>query len=281
MRKRSTTNEAAFGSRHPLPPRVASLDEEPTSPHVAKVDVRGLRNEQDTGVESLGPSDAVISAQQLSASKSTASCTLTVVAPKQIPITALDAKFSATHGLKAHVKWSDVAALGSEAFRLRATTKHPIVTVPFNIFLAIMKNADILDVLMLNCPDFPTLFALVASCTTAKLTFERHSQGIINAMLNRMPQELRSLTVALIGINGSQIASSVSTRTLMEIWLGPGSKPLKKRLQVCALDIRVFLFRLQTEPNELLGLGTAICRHSTPNLFVLGLGLEPYHHYQS
>ena len=244
MRKRSIIIEHAFGSRDPLPPRVASLDEGPTSSHDAGVDKLGSGDEQDTDVEYSGPSGAATSMQQLSASTSTGNYNLTAFAPKQILITKLDATFSATLGLKVHVKWSDVAALGSEAFRLRATTKDPDVTVPFNILVAIMKNADIFDVLMLNCPDFPTLFALVASCATAKLTFERHSQGIIKAMLNRMPQELRFLTVALIGINGSQIVSSVSIKTLMETWLGPGSKPLTKRLQVCALDTQFSLFRL-------------------------------------
>lgn len=278
MRTRSTTIKGAFGSRDPLPPRVASLDEGPTSSHDAGVDELASRDEQDTDVESSGPSGAATSVQQLSAFTSNGNCNLTVSAPKQILITELDATFSATFGLKVHVKWSDVAALGSEAFRLRATTKDPNVAVPFNILLAIMNNADIFDVLMLNCPDFPTLFALVASCTTAKLTFVRHSQGIIKAMLNRMPQELRFLTVALIGINGSQITSSVSILTLMKTWLGPGSKPLTKRLQVCALATHFFLFRLQSEPYDLLGLVMATSLLSTPTLFVLGLGPEPDHH---
>ena len=277
MLQRSTTIEGAFGSRDPLPPRVASLDEELTISHDLEVDEMGPGEEQDTDVESSGPSGAATSVQQLSASTSTGNCNLTVSAPKQTSITELDATFSATLGLKVHVKWSDVVTLGSEAFRLRATTKDPDVTVPFDILLAIMKNADIFDVLMLNCPDFPTLFVLVASCTTAKLTFERHSQGIIKAMLNRMPQELRFLTVALIGINGSQIASSVSIKTLMETWLGPGSKPLTKRLQVCAWDTHIS-YSDSNLSHKTFWIWEWLSPSILPTLFVLGLGPEPDHH---
>ena len=95
-----------------------------------------------------------------------------------------------------------------------------------------MDHVDILYVLMLNCPDFPTLLALVASCKTAKRAFNQHPQGIIKAMLDTMPQELQYLTVALIGINGCNISTSHSIKKNMEIWLGKGQKPLGERLQV-------------------------------------------------
>ena len=95
-----------------------------------------------------------------------------------------------------------------------------------------MEHVDVLDMLMLNCPDFPTLLALMASCKTAKRAFEQHSQGIIMAMLKTMPQELQYLTVALIGINGCNIETSYSIKRNMEIWLGKGPKPLSERLQV-------------------------------------------------
>lgn len=238
-----TVIERILRSRLPLPPRVASLEDEFTSSHDPEVNERGPRDDQGTEVVYVRPSGAATSVQQLCASTSTGIRNSTMLAPRQVSITKPDATISAVSTLstRVHVKWSDVAALGSEAFRLRATT------VPFDILPAIMKNADVTDALMLNCPDFQTLFALVATCTTAKNAFERHSQGIIKAMLNRMPQELRYLTVALIGINGSKIVDSDSIKTLMETWLGPGSKPLTERLQVCdwarkGYDLLPYLF---------------------------------------
>ena len=229
MRGDSIAHEAVHGSRVPLPPRVASLDEESTSSHDPEVDQLGVRLRDDHGTNAVyvRSSSAGTSVQQLYASTSTGIRNSTVIAPQQVSITKPTAAFSG-HSPRIHVKWSDVAALGSEAFRIKA------IIVPFNVLPAIMKNADVLDALMLNCPDFPTLFAFVATCTTAKCAFERHSQGIIRAMLDRMPQELRYLTVALIGINGSKIVNPESVRALMETWLGLGSKPLTKRLRACA-----------------------------------------------
>lgn len=54
-------------------------------------------------------------------------------------------------------------------------------------------------------------------------------------MLRKMSQELRYLTVALIGINRYQIANSRSIKKLMETGLSLEPKPLTKRLQVCTI----------------------------------------------
>lgn len=252
MPKRPTIIDCAFGSRDPLPPRVASLDKEPTSSDDAEVVEISPGDEYDTNAKSLRLSGASNPVPQPSASMTSGICNSTAVAPQQKLTTRTSATFLAvpTLRLNTQARWSDVVALGSEAFRLQASTKEPDVAMPYNILVAIMKNADVFDALMLNCPDFPTLFALVASCTKAKRTFERHSQGIIKAMLNRMPQELRYLTVALIGINGSPIDKWDSIKTLMETWLGLGPKPLTNRLQVCSSRTKSFLFRLPPEHPE-------------------------------
>ena len=125
-----------------------------------------------------------------------------------------------------------MAAFGSEEVRPLSSLDKPKISAARSVLALIMEHVDILDMLMLNCPDFPTLLALVASCKTAKRAFERHSQGIIKAMLETMPQELQYLTVALIGINGCNIETSYSIKRNMEIWLGKGPKPLSERLQV-------------------------------------------------
>lgn len=240
----SNAIEGVFGSRVPLPPRIASLDELSTSSYDPELDQLGPRNNHGIDAVYVRLSSAGTSVQQLCVSTCTGIRESTITSPRQGSISKPDATLSAVSARspRIHVNWSDVAALGSEAFRLRA------ITVPFDILPAITRNADVLDALMLNCPDFPTLFALVATCNTAKCAFERHSQGIIRAMLNRMPQELRYLTVALIGVNGSKIVNSDSIKTLMRIWLGLGSQPLTERLQVCASETLFFLFRLHQEP---------------------------------
>ena len=129
-------------------------------------------------------------------------------------------------------KWSEVAAFGSKAFQSSSTTANPNDPAPRSALALIMEHVDILDMLMLNCPDFPTLLALVSSCKTAKRAFEQRPQGIIKAMLETMPQELQYLTVALIGINECNIGTSYSIKKNMEIWLGKRPKPLRQRLQV-------------------------------------------------
>ena len=130
-------------------------------------------------------------------------------------------------------KRSDVADLFSEAVEPSSTTAK-LENPNTSVLTLIMEHADILDLLMLNCPDFPTLFALITSCKTAKHAFEEHPQGIIKALLQTMPQELQYLTVALIGINGCNMKTSYSVKKNMQIWLGKGPKPLRKRLQVCS-----------------------------------------------
>ena len=147
-------------------------------------------------------------------------------------------------------KWSDVVAFGCEAVQ-GATTNPTNNDIPPSVFASIVEHRDILDALMLNCPDFPTLNALVASCRTAKLAFEQHPQGIIKAMLRTMPQEMENLTVALIGINGTQIGTSRSIKTNMEIWLGNGPKPLTERLQVCISEINTTPCRAQSWPKSI------------------------------
>ena len=132
-----------------------------------------------------------------------------------------------------HTKWSDLARLGSQ--KAPATAKRRNVSSR-SVLGYIMGHAHILDALMLNCPDFSTLFALVTSCQTAKRAFEHHPAGIIKAMLQTMPQELQYLTTALIGINGCPIGHSRFIRRHMEIWLGMGPKPLTDRLQVCSWE---------------------------------------------
>ena len=145
-----------------------------------------------------------------------------------LPYTATSCK----SGSHTSAKWSDVVAFGSKPGRQKDFTAH---TGP-NILASIMKHPDILHTLMLNCPDFLTLFALVTSCKTAKRAFEHYPQGVIKAMLSRLPQELQHLTIALIGINGSNLRRYGAIKDLMETWLGKGPKPLAKRLRVCTWE---------------------------------------------
>ena len=125
-----------------------------------------------------------------------------------------------------------MAAFDSKAVKSSSATASPKDPAPRSVLALIMEHVDILDVLMLNCPDFSTLLALMASCKTAKRAFEQHPQGIIKAMLKIMPSELRYLTIALIGINGCSIENAHSIKKNMVVWLGKGPKPLRERLQV-------------------------------------------------
>lgn len=235
MCERCTIIECAFGSREPLPPKIASLDVKPTTSPATENDKPNLRDEHDTDVKAVGSSAATTSASQPSTSTSPEIYNSTVVTSQEKSVTRRNAMSSAlpTSGPDIHVQWSDVAAIGSKALQPRAIKKDLEITMPYSILVAIMKNVDILDELMLSCPDFPTLFSFVASCKTAKCAFERHSQGIVKVMLRRLPQELRYLTVALIGINDSQISNLESIKALMETWLGMGPRPLTERLKVC------------------------------------------------
>lgn len=274
MCDRCATMECAFGTRDPLPPRIASLDVEPTNaPETGRTNPG---DENDSDVKALGSCGATDSIPQPFASTKCGTCRSTVV----IQLTPQSSKAKATNaeasshsvnqatnaepsshsveqedilpslgapfskvpvsGPNTRVKWSDVVTFGSEALQARATTTRSLktkVAKPFSILHSIIKHEDILDLLMLNCPDFPTLFALVVSCKATKQAFERHSQGIIRATLDKMPQELRHLTVALIGINGSRIEDSRSIKTLMKTWLGLGPKPLTARLRNKPLEI--------------------------------------------
>lgn len=232
-----------FGSRDPLPPRIASLAVELTVTPTTKVDQISSEDERNNEVKSLGSSGAASPGVSPSASTSSGIRNSNVVTPQEDIVTEPSATLSAVPipGAYTHVKWSDLAAFGSQAFQQRATTKDPEVAMPYSIVATIIKYPDLLDALLLNCPDFPTLFALIASCKTVKRAFEQHSQGIIKAMLRPMPQELRYLTVALIGVNGSQIATSASIKMVMETWLGSGPKPLTKRLEVCTSSISSFI----------------------------------------
>lgn len=235
MCERCTIFKGVFGSRDPLPPRIASLDVDSTVALALKIDKSSVGDVHGTELNPLGPSDITNSVALPFDPTSAGTQTSTILAPQEKKVTGSSAIFRAlpTNDPNSRLKWSDVVVLGSEALQSPATAKAPEVTVPYSVLVAIMTKEDILDTLMLNCPDFPTLFSLVASCKTAKCTFERHSQGIINAMLRKIPQELRYLTIALIGINGSQIENSRSIKTLMETWLGMEPKPLAERLQVC------------------------------------------------
>ena len=135
---------------------------------------------------------------------------------------------SSKSGSHTSAKWSDVVTYGSNP----APPKNLAADRGQIIITSIMEHTDLLHTLMLNCPDFSTLFTLVTSCKTAKDAFEQHPQGVIKAMLSKMPQELQHLTIALIGINGSSMWSKGAIKDLMETWLGKGPKPLAERLRV-------------------------------------------------
>ncbi|CAD6592390.1 MAG: hypothetical protein ASARMPRED_006247 [Alectoria sarmentosa] len=241
MCERCTIIECAFGSRDPLPPRIASLDADYHNPPAIEVEEAKPKGVHHNRANHLGSPGDTTPALQTSASTSSGTCNSALVILQRGEAVGPSATTAAAPASapSAHVKWSDVVDLGSEAFQPRAISSPGdfAVAMPYSILLTITKNADILDALLLNCPDFATLFALVASCHTAKNAFERHPQGIIKAMLGRMPQELQYLTVALIGMNGTQVGDSESIKTLMETWLGMGPKPLTERLQKDPVEI--------------------------------------------
>ena len=199
--------------------------------------------------------------------------------PSAVSVTPLPAiwRRSDSTVVKTAVKWSDVVALGSKALQPKNTSSTPKgkrvsesmiqpentssdsqgscvseskaevtpgVVVSFSVLHAMMKVTDIIDVLMLNCPDFSTLFSLVVSCKTAKRTFEDHSQGIIKAMLERMPEELQHMTVALIAFNNSRTRNPRSIKWLMKTWLTIEPMPVMDQfanpIQTLRLLARVF-----------------------------------------
>ena len=240
MCDRCTIIECAFGSRDPLPPRIASLDVKPSISPATNWHQTNASGEDDKDVNSLGPSVRVKSVLQPSASTLSRIYDSLIVTPQNKTSTqpnpiSLTFPRCSPAGSDTGTKWSDVVAFGSRAVQranTNATTDLKNERPP-SVLASMMEYRDLLDALMLNCPDFPTLYALVASCRTAKRAFEDHPQGVIKAMLRTMPQEMENLTVALIGINGTQIGTSRSIKTNMEIWLGNGPKPLPERLQVC------------------------------------------------
>ncbi len=253
--ERCTVIECAFGSRDPLPPRIVSLDEDPTQSLAREVDNTSSRDEHDADTKSLASSGTATSALQPSGSTISSTCNSTFVNPLERAAAGLSATSSnvPTDGPNAHVERSDMAASGSEAFQPKATADDPEIATPSTILVKILKNVDVLDALMLNCPDFPTLFALVASCKAAKLNFENHSQGIIKGVLRKMPQELRYLTVALIEIDGSKIDQSESIKKLMRTWLRTEPKPSTKRLQVSLTGTTSLLHSSQPALHAFLG----------------------------
>lgn len=230
--------ENPFGSRDPLRPSIASLGEESTlSPDkAANGDVcrciihlaSNLFNQRNPGFEQ----HVDINLPSLLQDTSSA-------APKPICYSMPSPNPSTTLGPSStNAKESDVAAFDSIAVQPALAPTHRKHALPRSVLASIMKDPDILDALMLNCPDFQTLLALVTSCKTAKRAFEQHPVGIIKEMLKTMPQELQDLTTALIGINGCHIGTSRSIERHMEIWLGMRPKPLMGRFRVCTSELK-------------------------------------------
>ena len=255
MCERCTIIESAFGLRDPLPPRVASLDAGNTIPSAEEdndghlLPIKDERNSlspasppsiNDSNSESDSSSSNNNNNNNSDENSMNSNNTSNVHSnvnsnnnTYSIQPTHATGDFLAvsTSGTPICPKRSDVADLASEAVEPSSTTAK-LEDPNTSVLSLIMEHVDILDMLMLNCPDFPTLLALVASCKTAKRAFEEHPQGIIKAILETMPQELQYLTVALIGINGCNIETSYSIKKNMEIWLGKGPKPSRERLQV-------------------------------------------------
>lgn len=249
---RRTIIERPFGSRDPLRPRIVSLGDDsdvsttngdicnhtihvasnlinqrnPVFKQNADVSLRSLQQETSTA-----PSQCVIppffSSTVLSSSSTAFASTSKTFAT-----------FSPALLSSISAKELDVAAFDSKAIQPALAPTHALGEETHSVLASIMENADILDVLMLNCPDFQTLFALVTSCKTAKRVFEQHPVGIIKEMLKTMPQELQDLTTALIGTNGCHIGTSHSIKRHMEIWLGMRPKPLMGRLRVCTSELK-------------------------------------------
>ena len=136
------------------------------------------------------------------------------------------------------LKWPIVVAVRSKTFQIKNAfntltkprvsecegVKTPALNPPFSILRAIMDASDVLDALMLNCSDFPSLFTLVVLCKAGKRAFEHNSQHIINAVLMNMPKEFRHLTLALIAFKNGRPGTKNSREKLMRTWLT--TKPL-------------------------------------------------------
>ncbi len=248
----------------PLASRIASLHVEPKTSTVTKLTEPKpqTKDNSDTNLsnfsdcilhtsKSPGMHDSVVAVQQDRPSH-------TPSAPTGSPSSAATSPPASTPSKiipYTSAKCSATVALGSEGVQPETTANDVTDKIPKTILNSIMEYPDIIHVLMSNCPDFSTLLALVTSCKAAQCAFEQYPQGIIKAMLSAMSQELRYLTVALIGINGSYAGSSRSIETLMQTWLGwgrksgrgpksrRGPKPLEKRLQVSISETNTSLCR--------------------------------------
>ena len=223
MRKCCINIESAFGSRDPLAPEVASLDVESTASPTARAtqtDFAPAFSTTTTTIPTLsGTHDSIVTMTQ---DKIVISPTSAGKEPSVVP----------APGFSPCPDYSKVVAFGSKALQPTATRNRLPTISPRNILSSILEHEDILYTLMLNCPNFATLFALVTTCKKAKCAFEQHPHGIIKAMLDTMSQELQHLTVALMEINGTRLGTSRSIKSNMEAWLGLAPKPRKHRLEV-------------------------------------------------
>lgn len=247
----------AFERRFPLRPKVVSppgqvtdplnLDLYATNPKTehgadsesaeSSQDPDSVPPQPDSRTPESGNSERVAEVGEESARFHKSSAASSLVSPTPQSITS---RKLGPNAVGTAIRWSDVVARGSEAFSPKPTTsastrsqvsepkavKTTGIIESFSILHAIMEVTDILDALMLNCPDFSTLFSLVVSCKAARKAFEDHSQGIINAMLNRMPEEFQHLTCALIASRESQSRSFRSIRRLMQTWLTIKPRPM-------------------------------------------------------
>lgn len=242
--------ESAFGRRFPLPPKVSSpswqltdplnLDLYATNPkdeHGADIESTESSHGWDSAARQPDTTDLEDSNFECAALRSGESASLqepsagpSSVSPTSLPISP---KNPGVIAVGTAVKWSDVVARGSEALQPANTSSDSVrsqvpepktvetteVSESFSTLRAIIEVTDILDALMLNCPDFSTLFSLAVSCKAASKAFEDHPQGIINVMLNRMPEEFQHMTSALIAFKESHSRNPRSIRKLMQTWL--------------------------------------------------------------
>ena len=217
---KATTNmtgihQFAFGPRFPMPPKVAS-----PSWH--------LKNSADLESLVTSPKGELIPRLPKSLSQ-------------KVNGTA-DSRLGLAYSAFVHtaVKSPVVVAIRSKTFQIKNAfsalkkprvsecqdVKAPGLNTPFSILRAIMDATDILDALMLNCSDFPSLFTLVVLCKAGKKAFEHNSQHIINAVLMNMPKEFRHLTLALIAFNNGRPGTKQSRKKLMRTWLTTKPMPV-------------------------------------------------------
>lgn len=233
--------ESAFGPRSPLPPKVASpswelteslnLDSYATNPK-AKHDT-GTRStesfDDDDSRAPRQPDAAKYGKNELERAtehfEETATPHGTKATPTAVSTTLNDSRDGQVSESKVQPRTTSSNSQGGQASGSKAENTTRTVE-PFSILHAMMTVTDIFDILMLSCPDFSTLFSLVVSCKTAKKAFEDHSQGVIKAMLKRLPDELQHLTVALIAFNKFRARNPMSIRQLMQTWLSIDPMPV-------------------------------------------------------